>query len=97
MNKDITLEDLDFELKEIKKINDNAIYNGSIIEHRFIYKCKPNINNKYSWLDIEFNLLTKEISFFQNSMNAGHRPIIIGKDLQEAIYNKRKELGWLDE
>ena len=97
MNKDITLEDLGFSFKEVKKINHDILYNGKIMKHKFVYRCNPSIEYKYSWLDVEFNLLTKEISFFQNSMNGGNGPIVVGEDLRQAIYNKCKKLGWLDE
>ena len=87
-------EELGFHLEEEKAHFKNVFKEKQITKHKLVYKCNPSIDYKYSWLDIEFDLLNQNIKFFQNSMCGINCIPPIGMDLWEAINQQVKELQW---
>ena len=88
MNKDITLEDLDFELIKDDSNNDNPLL------RTLCYKGKNSIDN--TWWEIVFELKDKEVDVYR--CDEHYRIIkqrtILTIPMLQAIYNKCKELGW---
>lgn len=87
-------EKLGFQLEEEKAHFENVFKQKQITKHKLVYKCNPSINYKYSWLDIEFDLLNQNIKFFQHSMSGISCIPPIEMDLWEAIIQQINELGW---
>lgn len=87
-------DDLGFQFREEKSSWENVYGEKEITKHEFVYKCNSSISFKYSWLDVKFNLLKKNVVFSQNSMNGNSCPPPIGLDLLEAINKQVEELGW---
>ncbi len=87
MNKDITLEDLGYKL-----ITNNEKYLSYVKE--FVFPL-----GRVSILEIIFDFSMKDVQFFhhQNDNFLNDKPYTINVQLLQAIYNKCKELGWLDE
>ena len=87
MNKDITLEDLGFKL-----ITNNEEHLSYVKE--FLLQL-----GKISIFEIIFDFEMKNIHFFhhQNHTFFNDIPYTINVEILQAIYNKCKDLGWLDE
>ncbi len=90
-------KELGFKFKEEKEIWESIFKEKQITKHKLIYKCDPSIDYKYSWFDIEFDLLNQNIKFFQNSMSSINCIPPIGMDLWKAINQQVKELKWNDD
>ena len=90
-------EELGFQFKEEKDYWENILGEKILIKHEFVYECNSSISFKYSWLDVKFDLLKKNIRFWQNSMNGNNCPPPIGMDLYEVINKQIEELGWNNE
>lgn len=87
-------EELGFQFKKEVDTWKNVFEEERITKHKLVYKCNPSINYKYSWLDVEFDLLNQNINFFQHSMSGISCIPPIGMDLWEAINQQINELGW---
>ena len=87
-------KELGFEFKEETEIWENIFKEKQTIKHKLVYKCNPSIDYKYSWLDIEFDLLNQNIKFFQHSMSGINCIPPIGMDLWKAINKQISELNW---
>lgn len=87
-------EELGFQFKEEMNTWKNVLEEKKIVKHKLIYKCNSSINYKYSWLDIEFDLLNQNIKFFQHSMSSISCIPPIGMDLWKTINKQVEELGW---
>ena len=97
MNKDITLEDLGYERHEI-----NDEIKGKIVSY-IKGTCYPDrINTEtINYVEIAFALNGFEIEEWVTDAYCNRiksiQNIFINDELLQAIYNKCKELGWLDE
>lgn len=87
-------EELGFQFEEEKNEWENICGEKGIVKHEFVYKCNNSVSFKYSWLDVRFDLLKKNVIFSQNSMNGNSCPPPIGMDLLEAINKQIEELNW---